>query len=239
MTLGLLDSGPWRDDLPAATQSGRGCPVVKPRRRSRPNRPGVQCERRREEPLCHPIDQAGLPDARVFPLEGVNLDCEKQSVEGPEPEVLKRHLQRVVGHPGPEQHLVPGGEDLELMPLALGRRLTAAEELGGVDGPQALVDELPVEDAMLRPGECSECSGSCPMGTGIGVSWCQFFCRAARAGKKRTDIAPGKLRKGGEDVRSLKPFVATLWVTNPTRQGLASHRKRVLRRRHRKGDDEA
>jgi hypothetical protein len=39
-----------------------------------------------------------------------------------------------------------------------------------------------------------------------------------------------KLRKGGKGVTSWKPFVATLWVTNSTRQGLASQRKRVLRR---------
>src|SRR5260370_33177997 len=42
-------------------------------------------------------------------------------------------------------------------------------------------------------------------------------------------LRQAKLRKGGQDVASLKPFIATLWVANPTRQGLASHRKRVLR----------
>jgi hypothetical protein len=56
---------------------------------------------------------------------------------------------------------------------------------------------------------------------------------------RKLSLRQAKLRKGGGDVASLKPFVATLWVTNPTRQGLASHRKRVLRRRHRKGADEA
>jgi len=43
-------------------------------------------------------------------------------------------------------------------------------------------------------------------------------------------LRQAKLRKGGEDRTSLKPFVATLWVANPTRQGLANRRKRVLRR---------
>src|SRR5262249_1829520 len=33
LTLGLEDPGPWRDDLWTARQSGRGCRVVKPRRR--------------------------------------------------------------------------------------------------------------------------------------------------------------------------------------------------------------
>jgi len=56
---------------------------------------------------------------------------------------------------------------------------------------------------------------------------------------RKLSLRQEKLRRGGEDEASLKPFVATLWVANPTRQGLASHRKRVLRRRHRKGDDEA
>ena len=38
--------------------------------------------------------------------------------------------------------------------------------------------------------------------------------------------------KGGRDVlnASWKPFVGTLWVASPTRQDLARHRKRVLRR---------
>src|SRR6516164_6455489 len=47
---------------------------------------------------------------------------------------------------------------------------------------------------------------------------------------KRAEIAPGKLGKGGNDASPLlKPFVVTRWVASPTRQSLASSRKRVLR----------
>jgi hypothetical protein len=37
--------------------------------------------------------------------------------------------------------------------------------------------------------------------------------------ENRTDIAPSKLGKGGRDVTNAhrKPFVGTLWVSNPTR----------------------
>src|SRR5438270_7754070 len=46
-----------------------------------------------------------------------------------------------------------------------------------------------------------------------------------------TVLAPRKLGKGEEDVKTTpsKPFIGALWVLNPTRQSLASSRKRVLR----------
>src|SRR5260370_310174 len=47
----------------------------------------------------------------------------------------------------------------------------------------------------------------------------------------KVSLRQEKLRRGGKDVTNTdsKPLAATLRVTNPARQGLANHRKRVLR----------
>src|SRR5260370_725859 len=42
----------------------------------------------------------------------------------------------------------------------------------------------------------------------------------------RSTLFPYTTLFRSQDVASLKPLIATLWVANPTRQGLASHRKR-------------
>ena len=72
----------------------------------------------------------------------------------------------------------------------------------------------------------------------FGVGTPEFLCKGVclggalhrNPGMKRAEIAPGKLGKGGNDASPLlKPFVVTRWVASPTRQSLASSRKRVLR----------